>query len=151
MASKRLQRLMAAQEEDQAVDLSPMIDMVFLLLIFFLVNANMIVVQMDKSVEVPIAKDSVKQEDKNGRIVINVYEDGTFKDANGVVTFESEADLTDFIRNEKEKAVNFGYDAALHLRGDRGALFRHSRRAIRCSAAAGVDNVKFATYKVNPY
>ena len=150
MASRRLQNFNSAADDDQAVDLSPMIDMVFLLLIFFLVNANMIVVQMDAKVEVPIAKNSRKQEDKNGRIVINIYKEGTFKNASGSINFDSEEELTDYILKEKEKADGFGYSPVLHLRGDRKAVFRHSRKVIHSSAAAGVDDVKFATYQVNP-
>jgi len=46
-----------------------MIDMVFLLLIFFLVNAQMIVVKLDKDVRPPIASNTVVDEVRNGRIV----------------------------------------------------------------------------------
>ncbi len=150
MASKRLQRYTSTSDDEQSVDMSPMIDMVFLLLIFFLANANMIVVQMDKSVDVPVAADSSKQEDKNGRIVINIYKDGTLKDANGNVAFDSEVDLIDFISNEREKAESYGHNPVLHLRGDKDAVFRYSRSVIRSSAAAGVEDVKFATYMVSP-
>lgn len=150
MASKRLRRVNSAPEEDESVDMSPMIDMVFLLLIFFIVNSNMIIVKMDSNVEVPVAKDSTKQETANGRIVINIYEDGTYKNDTGNLTFESEMDLTDYVKREKDKVDGFGYDPILHIRGDKKAVFRYCRNVIRCSAAAGVDNVKFASYQVAP-
>ncbi len=148
MASKRLQAYAASQDEEMSVDMSPMIDLVFLLLIFFLVNANMIVVKMDKDVEVPVAKDSQKQEDKNGRIVVNVYSDGTVKDANGKMTFDSDTDLINFLQEQKLIVEGFGYKPSLHLRGDRKAVFRHARRVINCASKAGFSDVKFATYQV---
>ena len=75
MASKKLRSAQEGEHDDTQVDMSPMIDMVFLLLIFFLVNATLIIVKMDKRVKVPIAKFSTKQESKLGRIVMNVYGD----------------------------------------------------------------------------
>lgn len=145
MASKRLQNFNSAEDGEESVDMSPMIDMVFLLLIFFIVNSNMIVVSQDKEVEVPIALDADKPETKNGRIVVNIYEDGTLKSVGGM-EFESELDLTDYIIREKERIEGFGYKPMLHLRGDRRAVFRYCRNVIRSSASAGVDNFKFATY-----
>lgn len=131
------------------MDMSPMIDMVFLLLIFFIVNSNMVIVKMDKRVEVPVAADSLQQEDANGRIVVNVYEDGTLRDANANVEFEDDNALIDYIDKERQKMENFGYPPTLHLRGDRRSVFRHSRRVIRAAATARVDQVRFATYQTN--
>ena len=75
MSSTKLRSTQQQQEDDTQVDMSPMIDMVFLLLIFFIVNATLIIVEMDKRVQVPIARYSEKQNDKMGRIVVNVYSD----------------------------------------------------------------------------
>ena len=88
MASNKLRATQQEQEDDTQVDMSPMIDMVFLLLIFFIVNATLIIVEMDKRVKVPIARYSEKQNDKMGRIVVNVYSDefageGRFRMADG--------------------------------------------------------------------
>ena len=148
MASKRLQQLV--DDDEQSVDMSPMIDMVFLLLIFFLVNSNLAIVKLDDRVEVPVAEDASPQETSNGRIVINVYQDGTFKNENLDLTFQNDADIEDYINNQRERMVAFGHEPVLHLRGHRKAVFRHSRRVIRSSAAAGVDDVKFATYVSKP-
>ena len=73
MASSKLRAAQEEQDDDTEVDMSPMIDMVFLLLIFFIVNATLIIVEMDKRVQVPIARYSEKQNDNMGRILINVY------------------------------------------------------------------------------
>ena len=88
MSSTKLREAQEGQEDDTEVDMSPMIDMVFLLLIFFIVNATLIIVEMDKRVQVPIARYSEKQHDMMGRIVINVYSDehageGRFRMADG--------------------------------------------------------------------
>ena len=99
MASSKLRAAQEEQDDDTEVDMSPMIDMVFLLLIFFIVNATMIIVEMDKRVQVPIARYSEKQNDKMGRIVINVYSDehageGRFRMADGKEVFADDDDMT---------------------------------------------------------
>ncbi len=150
MASKKLRAAQSGGEDDTRVDMSPMIDMVFLLLIFFLVNATLIIVEMDKRVRVPVAEYSAKQEHKLGRIVINVYGDehageGRFRMADGETVFNSDDDLMDFIKKEREKWDLKGQTARLHLRADEGVHFTYVRRAIRAAAAAGVNEVIFVS------
>ena len=149
MASQKLQAAKSTQEDDLAIDMSPMIDMVFLLLIFFLVNATMIIVKQDPNVTPPVAVNSIKAADGNGRIVVNIYEDGTFYDEGGSANgrrLDTDEDIFDYIKKAKEEVDNLGYAPKLHLRGDKEAVFKHCRKIIRISAKAGVDQVLFATY-----
>lgn len=143
MASKL--RKSGSSDEDCVLDMSPMIDMVFLLLIFFVVNSSAIVVKQDSQIEPAVAENGLKQEEKNGRIVVNVFEDGTYKDEMSVVLAPD--DLERFIKEKHEANQAKGYKSALHLRGDKDTLFKHSRKLINASAKAGVIDVKFATYK----
>ena len=66
----------AADEESGEMDMSPMIDMVFLLLIFFVVNATAITVKKDKNIQMPTASSSGEVKSANGCIVVNVYGEG---------------------------------------------------------------------------
>lgn len=132
-------------EADSALDMSPMIDMVFLLLIFFVVNSSQIVVKQDSDVRPPVASFGKKQEDKNGRIVVNVYQDGSLKSEMGD-PLDTDDDIFELIKNAREKNDLKSYRSKLHLRGDKEAVFKHSRRVIAISAKAGVEQVMFATY-----
>lgn len=150
MASKKLRSAQSEGDDDTRVDMSPMIDMVFLLLIFFLVNATLIIVEMDKDVKVPIAKHSLKQETKHGRIVINVYGDkdvakGRFRTADGKTSFESDDDLMKYIDEQKQMWEQKGHTPRLHLRAHNSVHFTYVRRAIRAAAQAGVNEVIFIT------
>lgn len=122
-----------------------MIDMVFLLLIFFVVNSSQIVVKQDSDVRPPVASFGKKQEDKNGRIVVNVYQDGSLKSEMGD-PLDTDDDIFELIKNAREKNDLKSYRSKLHLRGDKEAVFKHSRRVIAISAKAGVEQVMFATY-----
>jgi biopolymer transport protein ExbD len=150
MASKKLRAAQLERDDDTRVDMSPMIDMVFLLLIFFIVNATLIIVEMDKDVEVPIARHSKKQSDKMGRIVVNVYDDehageGRFRMADGQEGFEDVDALVDFIKKQKEYWEDKGQKPRLHLRGDEEVHFTYVRQAIRAAATAGVNEVIFVS------
>jgi biopolymer transport protein ExbD len=153
MASK-LRDSTAVEDDDLHVDMSPMIDMVFLLLIFFIVNATAIIVKTDPEVTPPVADQAKPQEDGRGRIVINVRVDAgdgpvfTAEDFN--VILETEDAIRDYVREAKEAIELQGLAPKLHLRGDKDTVFRHSRTAIRSAAAAGVDQVVFAVYVREP-
>lgn len=60
-------------EEDIEVDMSPMIDMVFLLLIFFIVAS--VVIDEKVPVEIPPAAYAKVPEDTTGRLVVSVNKD----------------------------------------------------------------------------
>ena len=164
MASKRLRAANAEEGDGLAVDMSPMIDMVFLLLIFFIVTANLVVVKMDKRVEVPVAENSTPAEKTVGRIVINVYGDGvgekgevierpdgarySMGDQNFTPFADDDAAIFEFIKEEKDK-MDGTLKPQLHIRGHRGVEFKYVRRIIRIAAEAGVDQVIFASYGNN--
>lgn len=125
-----------------------MIDMVFLLLIFFIVNATAIIVQTDPEVLPPIAKNSKRQKDGQGRIVINVRKDGTFTNEQFVILPDKES-ITEVVKAAKAKIDSEGLVPKLHLRGDQDAMFKHSRTAISAAADAGVTQVVFAVYETH--
>ena len=145
MASNKLRRVAGAEEDELKVDMSPMIDMVFLLLIFFIVASTVIVVKQDPEVEPPVAKSSTKAKDGKGRIVMNVRKDGTFWNEKGE-TFDDAGAIEDYVKKRKEGEKAKGLTPIIHLRGDKGVPFKHVRTVIRASAKAGVDNVVFSVY-----
>ena len=56
MASEKLRKLMSDGGEELPMDISSMIDLVFLLLVFFMVSSHLIIVQIDRDVKPPTAK-----------------------------------------------------------------------------------------------
>ena len=160
-------------EVDGKVNLSPMIDCCFLLLIFFVVNATQITVAKDPSVKMPSAVSCSDLKDANGCIVVNVFPDRdqmtgkaaekfdkTYNnpttvwgvaDANGNSIGYSSGqgqDLTDFIKKQKDAMEAKKMDPSkirIYLRGDQDAPWERSAAAIRCAANAGVTNIVFGT------
>lgn len=149
MPVSKLRRAVAPSEREREVDMSPMIDMVFLLLIFFIVNATAIIVQTDPEVKPPIAANSQRQVDGQGRIVVNIHEDGTMR-SERLEILDGEEDVYNLVRTQRELIEQLGVVPKLHLRGDKETVFRHSRTVIRGAARAGVDQVVFAVFVKDP-
>lgn len=147
-----------AQEENGELDMSPMIDMVFLLLIFFVVNATAITVKTDQSVNIPAASNGSDVKSANGCIVVNIYgEPGQgVKRPNGMAgtvrwatddskPLNSKEELKEYIKNLVEfYKTKPDYEIRLYLRGDQKALFKGSREVIRAGAEVGANKIIFA-------
>ncbi len=146
MASNKLRAYNATNEEGAEMDMSPMIDMVFLLLLFFLVVSNPKLVKIDTNVTIPVAENAKIAEIKQGRIVVNIRENGDYFDESVKQQLSSDQDLEDYIEKIKDKVEDQGDTPRLHLRGDTEAVFRYCRRVIRAAAKVGVNEVIFASY-----
>jgi len=140
----------ASKEKDMEVDMSPMIDMVFLLLIFFVVTASQLQIKKDNRINVPLADSSFSQKDKAGRIVINILENGEFYDIDSTPLiddsaisqyFEAQMQLPSIQRMYQENPAS----VKLHLRGDLKTLFKHTDKVMKLASAAGITDVAFAT------
>ena len=155
--SKR--RKLADAGDDGDMDMSPMIDMVFLLLIFFVVNATAITVKKDSRITMPVANNAASVQSANGCIVINVYDPESKKEGSygpevlwGTdegQPLRDEAALVEYIKKKAEVFKAAGYDKepglSLYLRGDQNSLYKYSKAAIKCGGQNGVFNVMFAT------
>lgn len=117
-----------------------MIDLVFLLLIFFMVASRLITYKKDENVEIPIVLDGQVPENIQGRVIINVYADGTVYDEDSnPLTLEQVTQIM-----ESAKASN--PKAKIHIRGDLGADSEKIRDVVDASAQGGVSQVIFSTY-----
>ena len=125
------------------VDLSPMIDLVFLLLVFFLVASTLITYQKDPNVVIPIASDAMVPDVIEGRVIINIYRDGTIVSETGDRLTVAEVEQ----RMVQAKLNNA--NARLHLRADRGVPYRYIKEVSQASAKGGVPTVIFSTYQTS--
>lgn len=128
-------------EEGLTIDMSPMIDLVFLLLIFFMTSSRLITNLQDPNVEVPVAYESQVSKNIEGRYVVNLYADGTLHTGDGRVQLS----LLEFEQriagvNERRPGTR------LLLRADRGVRHQKVREVIQASVRGGVSDIIFATF-----
>ncbi len=121
-------------------DMSPMIDLVFLILIFFMIASSAIRYKQDDNVAIPVAKNAAVPEMIEGRIIINVYADGTTydEDSNPISLQQIELIMS--------RAKSNNDNTRLHLRADKGAKHAAVDKVIKAAGRGGVNDVIFSTY-----
>jgi biopolymer transport protein ExbD len=136
----------AEQEEQLRMNLNPMIDCVFLLIIFFLVTTAFIRLEQDLSINLPIQSRELKIKKPPAKpIVVSVrYRPGgkaQFRVENEVL---SEAALT--ISLSRARIRN--KDQSVVIRGDRRVKWEHVAAVMGCCAQAGISKVS-ATVEID--
>lgn len=120
------------------LELAPMIDVVFLLLIFFIVSWQSARFERDMDISVPSAEEAENKDRQAGEIIINVRKDGTVV-LNGLPVTNPEL-------LAKLEAVSEAYpDQAVILRGSSEASFQSIINVLDEIKRAGIWNVAFAT------
>ena len=124
--------------ERTGIQLAPMIDVVFLLLIFFIVLWNYARFETEIDISVPAASAGENPERTIGEIVVNVKKEG------GIIIEGIER--TELETLEMFKSIVAAYpDQALILRGDKEASFDHIVKVLNLCKEANIWNISFAT------
>lgn len=148
MASEKLRETLTSIEDEQCtMDMSSMIDLVFLLLIFFMVSSHLIIIQIDKRVEPPTAKNAQVAVDASGRIVVNVLADGSIWAQDEIELPTSEA-ITDYVDQSRIRIEEAGMVPRLNLRADKLVDTRIIKKVVQAAGEAGVSEVIFGSYVV---
>lgn len=146
----KLRQRDSAQAE---VDMTPMIDCVFLLLIFFMCAATMSKVDFIPEIRLPVAPKSEVPEDLRNRGTINILPEGFITDTGEAVSEERPflvyGDLVgeEGLKKRVEERQGETTDFRVYMRVDRDVEFERVRRAIAACAEVGVFDIVFATYQ----
>ena len=149
MPSEKLRRSAenTGVEEDVAMDMSPMIDLTFLLLIFFMVSSHLISVQVDRRVKTPTAVNAQVAKDVSGRVVVNILADGTVWGTDQIELTSSES-ITAYIDSVRIANEEKRIPTRLNLRADKEVDTRIIKKVVQSAAEAGVIEVIFGSYSV---
>jgi biopolymer transport protein ExbD len=122
------------------IQLAPLVDVLLLLLIFFLLTWNAARNENELDVKVPKASAAKEKSAPIGDVVVNVKADG-----NVVVNRRTFAgpDLTTLLKG----LVQLNADQAVIIRGDEAGAYKNIVSVLNICSEAGVTNVAFATAK----
>ena len=122
------------------IQLAPLVDVLLLLLIFFLVTGNAARTENELDVKVPKASAAKEKAAPIGDVVVNVKTDG-----NVVVNRRtlSPAELTELLKS----LVQLNAEQAVVIRGDEAGAYKNIIGVLNICTEAGVTNVAFATAK----
>src|SRR6266436_9255919 len=129
-----------ATPQHPGIQLAPLVDVLLLLLIFFLMTWNAARNENELDVKVPKASAAKEKAAPIGDIVVNVKADG-----NVVVNRRTlnSSELTEMLKN----LVQLYPDQAVVIRGDESGAYKNVVSVLNVCSEAGVTNVAFATAK----
>ena len=123
-------------------NMTPMIDIVFQLIIFFLVSSHLVKQETQLKLPLPAADTGQKiADDDKPHLTVNVLADGTLLFAGRQI---AAAELAPRLG---EHIADLGKDVEVRIRGDRAVAYRHVEPIMLTCARAGVWNVTYAVYR----
>jgi len=121
------------------LNLTPMIDVVFLLIIFFIVSNNMLQQDQAIAVDLPEAETGIlPEEQQTKRLTVTVSNEGTVYLGTEIVDLER----LRWIMSEARK--DWGEETELQIRTDKNVHFGVVKPILRMAAERGISRVAFA-------
>ena len=120
--------------------LAPMLDVVFQLLIFFLVAFEFQRSELDMKVQVPSAQEGADPKRARGEIIVNVRE-------NGEVVVENQTMTQQQLREKLTAIAKQHENQPIRLRGDAKCEYQTIVEVIDTCQKAGIWNISFATQR----
>ncbi|MEZ6091902.1 MAG: biopolymer transporter ExbD [Pirellulaceae bacterium] len=130
-----------AGRSDSAANMTPMIDVVFLLIIFFLVSSHLARQESRIPLDLPMAGSSNDVPEPIDVLTVNVLSDGQWQ-VGGNTT--SPAQLAVLLQSH---ASEHGPDAAVRVRTDRSVPYGQVEPILMAAAKAGLWNASFSVYR----
>jgi biopolymer transport protein ExbD len=119
------------QDEPSSINLTPMIDIVFLLIIFFMVGTKFVQMERKIAVRIPEVSDVAALTPAPEKRVVNVYRDGA-------ISLDSRPLTLDQLRAELAAACAEYPDQAVLVRGDAEGPFQNVASVLNTCRQAGV-------------
>ena len=127
-------------EEDVSFQLAPMIDMTFLLLIFFMVTSKLSKEQIKMDIRLPVASAAVLPDDLGNRDLLNIDAEGRY--------FIGENELTEGeLRAYLAERFRANPPLRLYVRGDKDMPYKTTKKVMEMATEAGAIDVIFGTLR----
>ncbi len=133
-------RLPKRQEDEIGFQLAPMIDMTFLLLIFFMVTTKISKEQVKVDIKLPTASNATIPSDLSNRDIISIDGEGRY------YIGQDPADKKSLTAHLKER-FKVTPPLRLYVRADKNTPGRQIKELMRIASEAGAVNVIFGTYQ----
>jgi len=131
-------RIAMEEKDETKLQMAPMIDMVFLLIIFFM-TASHLSANKSKDLDIPVATHGVVPKDRPDRWTVNIMADGsTFSGQTPVTVDELKAMVVERRKSDPEIKV--------YLRADKKTAHKDVKAVMNAMAEAGVGDFIFGVF-----
>jgi biopolymer transport protein ExbD len=128
-------------QDGEGFDLTPMIDVVFLLIVFFMTVASMLTAEKI-NMNLAVADESAIPKEIKDRFTFSVTTEGKLYAGANEVT---EAELAESL----QRLTSQGRPIKIVLRADREAEHQHVNKVLALCAQYGINDIIFATYQTD--
>ena len=127
-------------EENVGFQLAPMIDMTFLLLIFFMVTTKISKEQIKEEIKLPVASNAIIPPEVSNRDVISIDDQGRY------FIGQTPADKKQLADHLKQRFENTP-PLRLYIRADKNTPGKKIKEVMKMAADAGAVDVIFGSYQ----
>jgi biopolymer transport protein ExbD len=126
-----------------SIQLAPMIDILLLLLSFFIINYQFSKSETELNVSVPTAQEGAEPERVRGEIIINIVADGSIR-VEGLAVDRQQ------LRDKLSAIAKQFQNQPVRIRGDGAVPYQRIVEIIDTCQTAGIWNISFATQRPEP-
>ena len=142
--SKAKGALRVMPEEDPEFQIAPMIDILLVLLVFFMSISTTEALQQNRNILLPVAKDARDASKKNpGQVIVNITW-SAITNSGGIEVDEVKYADPSQIVSRLQKAVAANPVARVLVRADKSVRYDYLRTVLKSVGQAGVSNVTFS-------
>jgi biopolymer transport protein ExbD len=127
------------------INMTPMIDVVFLLIIFFLVSSHLAKQETQLKLSLPIAKSGIESpENETPRVTLNILESGQILMAGREILIDQLPSRLQALRATE------GDDLEVRIRASRDTIYAFVEPVMMACTQSGIWNVTFAVFNQEP-
>lgn len=123
-----------------AIQMAPLIDIIFLLLIFFMSASIFYQLETEINITVPTASESTETQRTPGEIIINIRKDGT-------IMVNQRSLAAEELKHMLGRVAELYKGQPVIIRADRETYHKDVIKVLNICAGANIWNVSFATMK----
>ncbi len=127
-------------DDEMGFQLAPMIDMTFLLLIFFMVTTKISKEQIKEEIKLPVASNSIIPNDVSNRDIVSIDEQGRYFIGSEQT---DKRQLADYLKKRFENTPPL----RLYIRADKTTPAKKIKEVMKMAADAGAVDVIFGSYQ----
>ena len=131
-------------EEDPEFQIAPMIDILLVLLIFFMSIATDQVLQVNKDVVLPVAMDGQDVgKEKRSELIVNIVWNEIAQNG-GIIVDDKPIEAVALTSRIQTMAAAKSDDFRVVIRADKGARYAYTKEVMRAVGAGGVGKITFS-------
>ena len=131
------------QEQSDTIQMAPLMDIVFLTLVFFMTVSTYGALESEIDIVLPTADSAVQEDRVQGEIIINLRGDG-------VIVLNNRETTVEELQETLDRVAEYFPGGSVIIRGDRNALLGQAVQILDCCRKADIQNVSFAALSEAP-